>query len=677
MPDVTVRFKVLDGTWETCGPGRDVWPENFSASADEFGFKACSFDLKRDPSRPWPDLLPFTPVEVEVDGLVVWEGRTIEAPSRDGAEKVMSVQCEGWQHHLDDDLVDLGWVHTRLADWKDSRSFPDTPLNFLKAAPTVTTGNEILMGWPTGTESGPSDSVGVTFDLGPDRRAKRVVIEFENKGFAGGTFGLYGCGNDHASEMIAAGDAFSVDVAGSSPLAGTFGTPRRFVSVLVYKTAPSTVTETADRMVKIKAIRLFCDAANESGNTSVLKASDVVRDTLAETTLLSADVSGVEDSATAIPEFWPDGLKTPRETINAINGLQGNQFKIGAGKRPIYRALPDRPIFTVGDWSAVEVQDAASNSGVDLFNKVVVTGTDPGGQPVRVERRASFVDPDGFRSDPSLVWPNPSFATNTTDWSSGGGTLTRTTTSGEYDTGPAGGKFVSTTLLGYAETDANGNLVPGKTYRARVRVKAAASPTTCFFGLNYPTAGPYVSISNFILGTSWETIELYYTARAGDGGVRFRVVVIGSPSPKTIYLDSLQIDVASKTVVDRRGFSRGKELQVNSTLPTEGVLAAALGDRWLRNHANSPFKGSCTLTGPEAVRGRQSGQPVPAARLLRETGQLIHFSDRVDPVTGANGVNGRITEVRWSADSDTAEVTLDNSRMNFEVLLSRIAVAQG
>ena len=28
-------------------------------------------------------------------------------------------------------------------------------------------------------------------------------------------------------------------------------------------------------------------------------------------------------------------------------------------------------------------------------------------------------------------------------------------------------------------------------------------------------------------------------------------------------------------------------------------------------------------------------------------------------------------------ESDTAEVTLDNSRMNFEVLLSRIAVAQG
>ena len=117
---------------------------------------------------------------------------------------------------------------------------------------------------------------------------------------------------------------------------------------------------------------------------------------------------------------------------------------------------------------------------------------------MRVERRSSFVDPD---SVPIRAWSGRTCRsqTNTTDWSSGGGTLTRTTTSGEYDTGPAGGKFVSTTLLGYAQTDANGNLVPGKTYRARVRVKAAVSPTTCFFGLNDPTAGPYVSISNFIL----------------------------------------------------------------------------------------------------------------------------------------------------------------------------------
>ena len=85
-----------------------------------------------------------------------------------------------------------------------------------------------------------------------------------------------------------------------------------------------------------------------------------------------------------------------------------------------------------------------------------------------------------------------------------------------------------------------------------------------------------MSISNFILGTSWETIELYYTARAGDGGVRFRVVVIGSPSPKTIYLDSLQIDVASKTVVDRRGFSRAKSCR---SIPRPERWGACCGDR--------------------------------------------------------------------------------------------------
>ena len=688
MPDVTVRFKVLDGTWETCGPGRDVWPENFSASADEFGFKACSFDLKRDPSRPWPDLLPFTPVEVEVDGLVVWEGRTIEAPSRDGAEKVMSVQCEGWQHHLDDDLIDGFYVHRRLADWKDARGYPEENLTLFTTAGSVeASGGMLTLGWPRGAVLPAGANVGVKLDLGPGCSAASIAIEVKGiTGAANSGGSLFVTGSATSDYWGSGGNAPSI-----SPTLASIGTnpnlyqddfpdptKARFVTIGLY--VPSGVTLNGDVMLQIRDVAVVSSPGylSSGSSNSTLLASDVVEDAVGRGTVsFSSDRSGIEPTATAIPAFSSDGLKTPREVINAINGLQGYQFKIGAGKRPIYRALPDRPIFTVGDWSAVEVQDAASNSGVDLFNKVVVTGTDPGGQPVRVERRSSFVDPDGFRSDPSLVWPNPSFATNTTDWSSGGGTLTRTTTSGEYDTGPAGGKFVSTTLLGYAETDANGNLVPGKTYRARVRVKAAVWPTTCFFGLNDPTAGPYVSISNFILGTSWETIELYYTARAGDGGVRFRVVVIGSPSPKTIYLDSLQIDVASKTVVDRRGFSRGKELQVNSTLPSDGVLAAAIGDTWLRNHANSPFKGACTLTGPEAVRGRQSGQPVPAARLLRETGQLIHFSDRVDPVSGANGVNGRITEVRWSAESDTAEVTLDNSRMNFEVLLSRIAVAQG
>lgn len=122
-PEVVVRLQSLDGTWETCGVDRaaGIFPENVTLSSDSWGPKTASFDLRRDPMLPWPDVLAFTPVKIEVDGQLVWSGRVSETPSREGAESVMSVTCEGWQAHLDDDLVDRMWVHDDLTAWKDYR----------------------------------------------------------------------------------------------------------------------------------------------------------------------------------------------------------------------------------------------------------------------------------------------------------------------------------------------------------------------------------------------------------------------------------------------------------------------------------------------------------------------------------------------------------------------------
>lgn len=671
MPDVTVRLKVLDGSWEVCGPDRGVWPENFTATADEFGFKTCSFDLMRDPARPWPDLLPFTPVEVEVDGLVVWEGRTIEAPSRDG---VMSVQCEGWQHHLDDDLYERRFVTTNLSAFADTRSFLTAPLMNFRAAAQVQAGSGVItLGWSAGTTVGAADAVGVTLDLGQQSAAKRIVVTMENVGFTGTDYGLYAKGTDLPSQIISGGDtAFSYNPAsGSSTQAGTLATARRYVSLLLYRLS-GTGTVATDVQVRITGVVVAADTAFESGNTSVLKASEVVTDAVTEGTVsLSPDLSGIEATSLSLPEFAPAGLRTPRELIAAVNGLQGWQFKIGAGKRPIYRALPDRPIFHVGDWSAVEVQDAASNSGTDLFNKVVVTGTDPAGQPVRVERYSAFSDPDGFTADPDLYWPNPSFDTNTTGWTG----PTRTTTSGQYDTSPAAGKITVSPGVTTAETTATGSPRPGCLYELTIRLKASTSATSTT--VRFGAASNLAETSNISVGASgFQTVTVYYRASVGDTSLKTEIL-FASAGTASLYIDSLTLRVASRTILDRRGVTRARELQVNSTLPSDGVLAAAIGDAWLANHASAPFRGSVTATGPDSVRDRQSGQPIPLTRLLRDTGQLIHFSNRTDPVTGANGTNGRVTEVKWTADTDVAEVTLDNTRQNFETLLNRIAVGQG
>lgn len=668
MPDVTVRFKVLDGTWEVCGPDRGVWPENFQATADMWGAKTCSFDLKRNPARPWPDLLPFTPVEVEVDGIVVWEGRTIEAPSRDGMEQVMSVQCEGWQHHLDDDLVDIGWVNTRLADWKDIRTHPDANLAAYITAWGIDTSGKPKIAWPKGQAA--SGSGGIYFDAGPGRTIKKVVWVASSNTW-GAANALYVNGFD----SIAAGPAEFYSpgaiVAGTDYNDGwTLTTPRRYVE---FRVDSNSHTPSVDEWLSFSRIAVFVDDAYESGGASTLKASTVVGETLDRgTVLLSADRSGIETTGLSLPEFWPDGFKTPREIVNAVNGLQGGQFKIGAGKRPIYREFPTRPVLTIGDWSAAEVQDAASNSGADLFNKVIVTGTDPAGRPVSVERHSSVADPEGFMADPGVYWPNPSFVTNTTGWTTVAGSLSRTTTGGEYDSAPAGGKLTDSTL-GVISTSATGSLQPGRVYKVTCRVKGSASQDCA---IQIGSDGGVSGSNETSVTTSWQTITLYYLARPGDTSLGF-LAGFGVTGSFTLYVDSLTLEVASRTVMDRRGVRRAREVQVNSTLPSDGVLAAAIGDTWLANHASSPFRGSVNATGPDAVRDRQSEQPVPLARLLRDTGQLIHFSNRVDPVTGANGINGRIAEIRWTADTDTAEVTLDNTRTNFETLLSRIAMAQG
>ena len=57
-----------------------------------------------------------------------------------------------------------------------------------------------------------------------------------------------------------------------------------------------------------------------------------------------------------------------------------------------------------------------------------------------------------------------------------------------------------------------------------------------------------------------------------------------------------------------------------------------------------------------------------------ETGELIHFSDRVDPDSGAIGRNGRIASVTYNPATDVATVALDNSRADFDALMARLAI---
>src|SRR6478672_1028388 len=124
--EASVRVQVLGGTWETIGSDRyrGVAAEQLQLTANEWGPDTASFTLRRDPDAVHPDLLAWTPVEIWVAGVPVWDGRVKETPAQEGADFSLNVQCEGWQYHLDDDSYAANYVHTRLDDFADVRSVP-------------------------------------------------------------------------------------------------------------------------------------------------------------------------------------------------------------------------------------------------------------------------------------------------------------------------------------------------------------------------------------------------------------------------------------------------------------------------------------------------------------------------------------------------------------------------
>jgi hypothetical protein len=690
MADTTIRLKALDGTWETCGVDRmpAVVPESVVLDADDWGSKGARFDLKRDPSQVWPDISAFTPVKIDVDGSPSWSGRVSETPSRDGADMVMSVACEGIQHHLDDDLVERKYVHTKLGDYRDARSYLTTPLaNFTAVGQVQASDGAIVIGWAKGAAPAAGEAVGVVLDLGPSSTAKRMVVTFANSGFTGTDFGLYGKGVDDPSVIISGGNtAFTVNPnGGSSPQAGTLSTANRYVALLLYRSAGAGAIA-ADFQVRVTGIQVFADTAYESSNASALKAPTVIKDFLTRCCpLLSTDQASVDPGNTVsfnLPSFAPGEPITARDGWQAVNAFHGWMSKVDVDGRPVFQAVPLRPKYCIGEWSSAEITDSSQNSGQDIYNRVIVTGQDPAGQPVRVSRTGALVlNGAALPLTPEPI-TNPSMDTNTTGWTLDAGTsLTRTTTAGEFDTSPGALKITNTGgAIVQARTTLSGTFIGGITYRFSMWAKLVSS-----------TGGTTENVQIAIMeGTTFRILAL-----VAAGGAAIRVTGVWSPvqtitnpvlyvglnkvgaTAQSSSFDSLLTEKVVAGIPDRRNFVRTKQLAVNSVLPSDGVAAAAIGDVWLNNHITTPFRGSVVLTGKDALRNRLTGQSVPLAALLRDTGELLELTDRPDPDTGATTRKGRITTVSYVPALDQATVALDSTRANLDNLLNRLAAAGG
>lgn len=690
--DVIVRVQALDGTWETCGAdrARGIVPENVQLVSDQWGSKTASFDLRRDPKAIWPDIGAFAPVEVEVGGRLVWSGRVAETPVRDSVDSVISVQCEGWQAHLDDDLYERVYVHTDLSEWRDMRSYSGATLGTaanLKAAGQVAQDNVLSVMFPSGTVMAQFDKVGVQLDLGESSTAKRVVVSYTtSNNDANAYFAIFGSDGDYLNNFESSTtQALSV---ASGTLSVTFTTARRYVALVLQ--ASTAHTAAADLWVKATSIQVFADTAYESSNASVLKADQVVKDALSRATLLlSSDQSAVEAGTFSIPELAPSEPRTPREMWNAVDAFEDRYKKIDVLRQPIYKAKPSTPEVEVGAWSGMEFEDSSANSGDEVYSGVVVTGTQADGTSLRTTRTQAQQSGVLSTALTSPAVTNPSFATNTSGWtptvSSGSITATRDTVT--FDSTPASLRLDRTgasddlpaTVAWFLEGTTTGTFVKGVTYSLTFRFKPSTGSFTQQFNTWFGnrSTGDYKAATYSWTTTAWQTVTVSWTpASTQTSGVTVYIwqrALVNSAN--VFWFDSFSIAAAQPTVVERRGFARTKQLATSFTLTT--TAAQQIADKWLLAHKTSPFKGRAKLTGNQAVRDLKTGRNIPAEELLLRTGELIRFSDRIDPDTGATGRDGRLVEAQYNAEEDSTSITIDSSRAGFEALLERLGVVLG
>ena len=682
-----ISVQDVDGRWHQLGAGalRGVWPEAVELVSDEYGPKTATFELHRDPESAWPDLGAYAPMEASVGGALRWSGRIIDAPTR-SADRVISVQAEGWQAHLDDDQYERIYVHTRLSDWKDQRSSLTTTLGSVSsgfvAAPTVNAGDGgITLQWPKDETIVAGRNVGVYLDLGPSGGASRVVVTYE--GSNGDSNNILFCrGTDDCNPTAGGDDAFTAGMNAGGPYtsSGTFSVPRRYVHLL-FNRASSDATASSDCFFRITSVQVFSSTAYESGNSSVLRGDHVVTDALdSATMLLASDRSRVEQTTGFyVPEFAPDGPRTPRQAVESVNVFFDHLARVDEQRRMVFREKSSVPDVAVGKWGGSSFDDASNASGADIVNRVIARGDDPAGVKVSVARSQSEQAGTASILMASPAPTNPSFQTDTTGWTATGSTITRDT--GVYDSSPASGRWDNTGAsdnVGVGDTleaTFTGTFLAGVPYVVSFSVRASGDVSTPFvtqFGDLAAGDRTYGAYPLGLTGGVWTTVTVPWTPAANRTSVTLKLGHLGS---RYYRIDSVAVYAAAPTIVDRRGFRKAHTLDSGFALTT--LSAQRLADKYLAAHRTTPFKGKGQATGHGALRDYATGQAVSPDTLLTLTGGLMHFDHLIDPDTGALGRDGRLVKVAYRPETDTASFDIDSSRGDFDRTLQRAGVLVG
>lgn len=388
MPDAVISTRPHGGDWTVLGRGHNApgcTPDGVTMSSTEAGPDQLGFTIRRPGDGPWDDLQPLCSVRAEIPGAgPVWSGRVTQVvPGDNGA---VSVTCKGHMDATEDQMWRRTWVRDRINGFVPIQSSAAGSLNYAVFDPSddfkAEVDNTIRLGLPARALLA-GQTAAVVLDLG-DAVGKSIAVDYVNLTGANANINLIVQGYDDAAASSGGVTAYNTATTGlaASPIVADLATAKRYILIglqVATGTTPSAVVG-----IRITRVRIYSATAYRSGAASAVLASTVLGEVAAALTWLSSDTSRIQMTLTTIPHLDTEGqYETHGQTMQRVNAYHDYLMGVDIEQRLFFRQRPSTPVIAIGQRSGDAAFQDAGDTIDELFNQVLVNGTDATGAQVQ------------------------------------------------------------------------------------------------------------------------------------------------------------------------------------------------------------------------------------------------------------------------------------------------------
>lgn len=333
-----------------------------------------------------------------------------------------------------------------------------------------------------------------------------------------------------------------------------------------------------------------------------------------------------------------------------------------------------------------------SNSSDNIYNKVRVEADGPDGSKKRVVRYTPITAADVDLAGITQL-ANPSADVNASNWTDqlGGTGAIFARDTGIFSSSPGAFKFTAGTPLpiGHVISDTVTQVLgQGRRYALVLAVRLSSAHTNPTAIIKVLTgAGVQLAAAQVvtalpldgalqIAADTWVPLLVDFVPSVDTPNYKVDLVAQGNLNAQPIaYFDTFQFGRAKPTLLDRRDDVRSYVLGAPAPMSIGGMQR--VGDLFLNAHKTQPLKGTVEIVGQGGARRVLGGQAIHPGHLLRYVNERIRLAHRTDPDTGGQGRDGEIISVSYDHDTRTATVEVDDTRTDFETLLTRYAAVAG